>query len=709
MLQSGRTSLRFVDGGIAVIDLGSKDEHVITLTAERIESLRANIAEVRSKMPKGLVIVGPSEGMFTAGADINQIGSVGNATEGAQLAEAGQRAFDEIEALSCISVAAISGPCVGGGCEMVLACKHRLISNSPKSIIGLPETKLGIIPGFGGTQRLPRLIGLPAALDIILGGKTLRAKKAKDIGLVDDVVSYDKLLDTAIKVASGQLQLRRKNLSIIDKALTFTGPGRSVVANKTKKVLAKQTKGFYPAPPAALDATLYGLSHGQRSGLKYEAELLGKMIVTPECKALVNLFFLTEGAKGLGKSARGDLKGLYGVVIGAGTMGAGIAEIMAMNEHRVILQDKSEESIAKGLAMIRKDLSKMSYLGETEKNLILNRIERQDNDAPAFGSVNFVVEAVFEDMNLKKKILGDMSKKVRQDAIIATNTSSLSVTEIASAIERPERVIGMHFFNPVPKMPLVEIILGEKTSPKTIAMTAALSTKMGKFPIVVTDVPGFLVNRILFPYLNEAMYMVMDGYSITDIDKAALKFGMPMGPIRLLDEVGLDVGGHVAEIMHKGYGERMAAPPLASNMDKAGRKGRKNQKGFYDYNGKEETPHASLRQLLNISKPEQTATNYEAMADRLLCNMVNEAVRCLDEGVAGQPGRDAANQVDLGSVMGFGFPPFRGGVLYYASMLGADKLLEKLEKLAAEFGPRFTPWEGIRARAKSGKNFHTSL
>jgi len=707
MLQgSGRTVLRYTEGGTAIIELGSNDESVITFTAARMESLRTHIAEVRAKNPKGLVITGVSENMYAAGADINLINSVKEAEEGARMAEFGQTLFDEIESLPFTTVAAISGPCVGGGCEMVMACNYRIISNSNKSIIGLPETKLGIIPGFGGTQRMPRLIGLPAALDIILSGKTLRAKKAKDVGLVDEMVAYDRLLDTAIKVASGAMNLKRKPIKFINKLLTFTALGRSIVNNQTTKLLAKQTKGFYPAPPTALATAIYGLGHGMKAGLQLEAKELGRMIVTPECKALVNLFFLTEGAKGLGKSARGELKGLYGVVIGAGTMGAGIAGLFAQNEHRVILQDRSEAAIDKGIAQIKKDLSRASHLSEQDKNLILNRVEKRESDAPAFGSVNFAIEAAFEDMKVKKKILGDISKRIEPDAIVATNTSSLSVTEIASSIERPERVIGMHFFNPVPKMPLVEIVRGAKSSDKTVVLTAALSTKLGKYPIIVNDVPGFLVNRILFPYLNEAMYMVMDGYKITDIDKAALKFGMPMGPIRLLDEVGLDVGAHVAEVIHNGYGDRMAAPPLAEKMHKAGRLGRKNGKGFYDFSGKTETPFTDLRTLLGVTKPEVEVSSYEPLADRLLSNLLNEAVRCLDEGVAGAPGKEAANQIDLGSVMGIGFPPFRGGVIYYANAIGAAKLLENLEKLEAAHGPRFKACDGIKVRAKMGKGFY---
>jgi 3-hydroxyacyl-CoA dehydrogenase/enoyl-CoA hydratase/3-hydroxybutyryl-CoA epimerase len=295
------------------------------------------------------------------------------------------------------------------------------------------------------------------------------------------------------------------------------------------------------------------------------------------------------------------------------------------------------------------------------------------------------------------------------DAVIATNTSSLSVSEIAKDISNPSRVVGMHFFNPVEKMPLVEVIHGTQTSDKTIAVTAALAVKLGKYPIVVSDVPGFLVNRVLTPYLNEAALLVNEGYQVADIDRAATRFGLPMGPLRLLDEVGLDVASHVAKIMVQGYGERMTGPGLADKLLSAGRKGKKSSAGFYDYNGKEEKVHPDLSKLLNISAATRNVTDLTLLQDRLVYALLNEAVRCLDEGVAGTPGPEAANQIDLGTVMGMGFPPFRGGVLYYADQLGVPQVLKKLQQFEKEYGPRFTPWSGIVKRSFVGRGFRTAV
>lgn len=703
------TQLEITPDNIAILRLGAESEKVVTLTAQRMKALADHLKQLKEAKPKGLVILGAHEGMFTAGADINAIRDVTDPKKGEELALIGQGLFQQIEDLACTTVAAISGTCVGGGCELVLACDYRIITSHDRSLIGLPETKLGILPGFGGTQRLPRLIGLPQALDIILGGKTLRAKKAKAVGLVDKVVDLKDLRQNAIDIASGKVTLTRKPIPFVQKLLTFTALGRKIVKGKTEKVLHKKTKGFYPAQPAALNATVYGLEKGLKLGYAHEAKELGRLIATPESKGLVNIFFLTEASKGIGKGAKDDIKNLSAVVIGAGTMGAGIAGLLAKNEYSVILKDRTEEAVDKGLEHIKKDLSYLSYLSEADRNLILNRVEKTTIDTPNLGSVNFAIEAIFEDMDLKKRILSDISKKIEPDSLIATNTSSLSVTEIASVIDRPERVVGMHFFNPVARMPLVEIIRGKETSDKAIILTAALSTKFGKFPIIVNDVPGFLVNRILFPYLNESMYMLVDGYNMRDIDKAALKFGMPMGPIRLLDEVGLDVGGHVAQVMANGYGERMDAPPLAAKMSDAGRLGKKNKKGFYDFVDGKESACPNIREILSITSEEKVVKDLEPLQDRLILAFINEAVRCLDEEVAGSPGVEAANQIDLGSVMGFGFPPFRGGLLYYANTLGAKTIADKLTRLEAAHGMRFKPWQGILERAKSGKDFYTAL
>ncbi|MFM1848507.1 MAG: multifunctional fatty acid oxidation complex subunit alpha, partial [Pseudomonadota bacterium] len=691
-----------------LIRLGAPEERVVTLTVERISTLKAILERFTATPPKGIIITGPGAEMFTAGADINAIASVTDPAIGEKLAREGQRIFDLIENLPCMTVAAISGPCVGGGCELALACKVRLCTDTKSTVIGLPEVKLGILPGFGGTQRLPRLIGLPRALDVILGGKTLKAQQALRYGLVNEVVSPQTLLSRAEAIALGNSEAKKAPLDLKTKLLTFTGLGRGIVRRQAAASIRKESKGFYPAPPAALESAIYGLAQGTKAGLDFEARELGRLVVTPESKSLVNLFFLTEQAKGLGKAGKKAVETINAVVVGAGAMGAGIAGTLARSECSVILKDTSDASLKHAFDHIRAGLSKSRSLTEQERSFILNRIETTTRESSNSANANFAIEAIFEDMDLKKKVLTDLARTVAPDAIVATNTSSLSVSEIAAAIPTPERVVGMHFFNPVEKMPLVEVIRGKQTSDKTALVVAALATKLGKFPIIVNDVPGFLVNRILSPYLNEAAFLVADGYAVEDIDNAALAFGMPMGPIRLLDEIGLDVAAHVADIMVKGYGSRMAGPGFAKTLVAHGRKGKKSGGGFYDFQENTASVSPELRKILSIEKAAAPG-DPEAITDRLILSLINEAARCLDEAVAGAPGVDAANQIDLGSVMGFGFPPFRGGLLYYADSIGAQKIAIKIAELHRKFGERFAPAPGILKRAETGGSFHSAV
>ena len=680
------------DRTVATITLGSSDERAITLTPARLTSFTEALREVKASGATGLVIRAPSIDSFCVGADISLIQSVTDAERGAALAAEGQGAYDLLEDLPCVTVAAIGGPCVGGGCEMVLACDYRIITDAPSSSIGLPETKLGILPGFGGTYRMPRVVGLPKALDIILAGKTLKAQQAYKASLVDEVVSPERLFDRAEEIARGEKLPKRKKVRLMDRILSSNPLGRSLVKKQAKKALLKQTKGFYPAPARALDVTVEGLGRGRENGLAIEAKELGKLIITPESKALVHLFFLTEAAKGLGKSARREIADLHALVIGAGTMGAGIAGALAKANHQVIVKDTSDASLQRGKDHTSKELGKLRYLSSFERAAISNRIDWLQFGSPTMRRTGIVIEAVFEDMNLKKKIFADIAGRVHPDSILATNTSSLSVTEMATAIANPERFIGMHFFNPVEKMPLVEIIRGEKTSEATIAKVAALTTEIGKFPIVVRDVPGFLINRILIPYLNEAVYLLMEGHSIEEIDKAALAFGMPMGPIRLLDEVGLDVAAHVSKVMVNGYGERMAVPDFAEKLVALDRKGRKNGAGFYTYTGKESAPWNGLAHALGLPSKPTKLRSQQDIADRLILHLVNEAMKCLNEGVAGDDRELAKKQIDLGTVMGIGFPPFRGGVIYHAEREGLDSIRERLGALEAEFGVRYKPF-----------------
>jgi len=690
---TGLVTLEFsADGSVATLTLGTHDERAITLTPQRIQSFVEALKEVERAKPKGLVVRSPSIDSFCVGADIGLIQSVTDPVEGAKLAAEGQRAYDCLEDLGCVTVAAISGPCVGGGCELVLACTYRIASDRASTSIGLPETKLGILPGFGGTYRLPRLVGLPKALDIILGGKTLRAQQAVKVGLVDEVVSSEMLYSRAVEIASGQAKPRRRTLRLSDRLVTNTALDRAFAQRSAAKATRAATKGFYPAPLKALEITVSGLGRARTPGLEAEAQALGSLIVTPESKALVHLYYLTETSKSIGKSARSQIEGIHALVVGAGTMGAGIAGALAKSGHQVIVKDTSDSSLERGKTHVSKELSKLRYLSSFERAAISNRIDWIQFTSPTVARTRVAIEAVFEDMALKKKIFADLTAKLPEDCIVATNTSSLSVTEMATAIPSPARFIGMHFFNPVEKMPLVEIIRGRETSDDTVAQVAALSTEMGKFPIVVQDVPGFLVNRILIPYLNEAVYLLQEGHSITEIDQAALRFGMPMGPIRLLDEVGLDVAAHVSKVMVAGYGERMAVPPFAEKLITLERKGRKNGRGFYNHLGKHATPWDGLAAALSLPRTPKATQSHAELTDRLTLHLVNEAMKCLRDGVAGPDTHMAEKQIDLGTVMGIGFPPFRGGVLYYAKQVGLEKIRAKLEQLYNAHGARYQPW-----------------
>ncbi|NBW41676.1 hypothetical protein EBR25_11845, partial [bacterium] len=667
--------------GVYTIFLGSEEERVITITSERMASLKETIAQLKSLKPKGVIISGPRENMFAAGADINAIQSIQDPLVGEELGKEGQAVFQMIEDLSCPTVAAVSGPCVGGGCELALSCDFRLISTHPSSQIGLPETKLGILPGWGGTQRLPRLIGIQKALSIILPGKTLKASQAKKYGLVDEVLAPANILARADAIARRKGALPFKNqISLVDKFLTYTWLGRHLVERKSQAAIMKETRGNYPAQPAALQAVLLGLSAGTKKGYAHEAAELGRLLVTQESRSLVNLFFLTEGSKRIGKAAKDDLRALNSLVVGAGVMGAGIAGAFAQKNIPVILKDTELEALERGKAQIARSLEKKRYLSGEDRTAILERIRTGTENPSGTDQVNIVVEAIVEKMDVKKAVLGKLAAEVAPQAILCTNTSSLSVSELSEGIAHPERVVGMHFFNPVEKMPLVEIVRGKQTDDRSVVIVAGLTTKLGKFPIIVEDVPGFLVNRILSPYLNEAGALLEEGYRIQDIDRAAQKFGMPMGPIRLLDEVGLDVAEHVAKIMVDGYGERMKSRGSVGKLVEKGLLGKKSRKGFYEYSDGHEVPNSEIRSLLGITN-EREVGDPRVIEDRLIMSLINEGIRCLDEGVAGIPGKEAANQIDLGTVMGIGFPPFRGGLISYANSLGAKAILEKLRHL----------------------------
>ena len=440
-------------------------------------------------------------------------------------------------------------------------------------------------------------------------------------------------------------------------------------------------------------------------GLEIEAKGLGDLVVTPESKALVHIFYLTESAGKLGKGAKDDLAAAKVGVIGGGTMGAGIAASFLSKRVPVVLFDLSEEARDKAKAHIHGYINKRRGLSESDKDKLKKQLSIVAT-LDGISDTTLIVEAIVEDMKVKKEVFKKLEVVVSEETVLASNTSSLSIDEISSAVDHPERVVGMHFFNPAEKMPLVELIRGEKTSDKTVIYGAALSSKLGKYPVVVEDVRGFLVNRLLSPYLVEAAHLLAEGVPAKIIDKVAVKFGMPMGPLRLLDEVGLDVASKVNQIMVDAYGDRMEGPRFAEQLVSLGRYGKKSGQGFYLHEGKKATLEPMLTTLLDLPpRKEESQIDSEEIKLRLMLPMVNEAVRSLDEGVAGVPGKDAAGQIDLATVMGTGFAPFRGGVLYFANSLGVEKIASKLKSFEVAHGKRFAPAEGIVSRAKKKEGF----
>ncbi|MCA8952923.1 MAG: enoyl-CoA hydratase/isomerase family protein [Planctomycetes bacterium] len=691
-----------IDGdGIALLRLGEAHEAVVTLTAERLESLEQAIAKLAGDgRLRGVVVTGPRAGMFCAGADINLIKGITDPVEGERAAVRGRGIFAALQQLRVPVVAAIEGPCLGGGFELALFCDVRVASEHPATQIGLPEVKLGILPGFGGTYNLSRLVGLPAALDLILNGRLLRGKPAGKRGLVDRLAPAEKLLAVAhaecLALAARSRKAPARRLRGLAAWLSQT-PLRAIVARAARKKLRAGQAKFYPAPRAALQCCLNAFTMPAQDAFAAEARALGEMIVTRESKGLTHLFFLTERSKRLGKdpAARDCDRAL---VVGGGVMGAGIAGLMAEKGVAVRLCDLDFEALSRAKARLQKDLDK-----RLKRRRMLPHEARaaQDrlavaNDWGNLSQCDLWLEAVVEDLDVKRKLMAEaVARGLPQDAVIATNTSSLSVTKMADNVVQRDRVVGLHFFNPPEKMPLVEVIRGEHTGDTAVATACRLAVRLGKFPIVTADTPGFLVNRCLSPYLNEAARLVLEGTSPEAVDAAMLDFGMPMGPCRLLDEVGFDVAAKVSEVMRAGFPDRMEPCELFAAMAKASALGQKSGGGIYGADGKGSGPGRAVIERLRTQRgaPGRAASRSE-LIQRLIYPLVDEAYRCLDGGVV-----ESTEDLDLGLVMGIGFPPFTGGVTQYARREGLSTIVAALDELRRAHGPRFGVSDGLRKRA----------
>ena len=695
------------ENGIAHLIMDVKGDTMNTLKAEFGEEVSDMLKEIRQDQTiKGIVLISGKADSFVAGADVHMLANCTSAAEATTLSRQGQIIFDQLENLSIPVVAAVHGACLGGGLELAMACHAIVCSDSPKTALGLPEVQLGLLPGGGGTQSLPKRVGIQKALDMMLTGKQLRAKQALKSGLVSDVVPHSVLIQTAEKLAlSGKVKPKARKLSVMDKLLEGNGLGRSILFSKATKMVLSQTKGNYPAPLKIIDCIRASAEQAPSKGYQLEADHFGQLVMSDVSAQLRQLFFATtDMKKEQGVEGVSPEKITKAAVLGGGLMGGGIAFVTATKAKLPVrIKDISHQGISYAL--------KYGYdlLNKKVKRRFMRHSEMQSQLAlitgtteyTGFGDVDIVVEAVFEDLTLKQNMVADIESHCKEETIFASNTSSLPIGQIAEKALRPENVIGLHYFSPVDKMPLAEIIAHEKTSDQTISTTVAFAKKQGKTPIVVKDKAGFYVNRILAPYMNEAAILLLEGCSIEALDKAMVKFGFPVGPMQLLDEVGIDVGSKIGPILQAELGDRFAPPAAFSKLIEDGRLGKKSKKGFYQYNtnSKKKLVDESVYTLLGLQVSNTNVT--EAQVERCVYMMLNEAARCLDEGIV-RNARDG----DIGAIFGIGFPPFLGGPFQYMDKIGAVTIVSKLNQWQAEFGERFTPCDTLVKMAEQGERFY---
>ncbi|HTU19513.1 MAG TPA: 3-hydroxyacyl-CoA dehydrogenase NAD-binding domain-containing protein [Gemmataceae bacterium] len=706
--------LEILDGDIALVTLDQPGSRANTLNQAMFGELEALVAQLTTRGElRGLIFRSGKPGMFIAGADLRELASAPQDPDTARkLVQRGLDVIASLEALPYPTVAAIEGACMGGGLELAMGFDYRLASTHPKTEIGLPETKIGLIPGWGGTQRLTRLIGPSLAAEMICAGETAKAERARQLGIVLDAVPSERLQDEAVRLlqevgpASRRTdewkalrQRKRQPVGLSEEQMSFT------FAVARAQVLAK-TGGQYPAPLAALEAIAKGCNLPLDEGLKVETDQFVPLVGSPISRNLIAVFFMTQRLqKDPGVSdASVQPKTVHQVgVLGAGIMGAGIAGAHVRRGIPALLLDNVPEALEKGIGNISKSLHGRVAIGRMSAADAAAALARLSTSMTlnALADRDVVIEAIIENEEAKVNTYRQVQKLLRPNAILASNTSTISITRMAKSVERPESFAGLHFFNPVDRMQLVEVIRGDKTSDETVVTLVALAKRIGKTPIVVRDCPGFLVNRILFPYLNESLVLLQEGASPRAIDKAATSFGMPMGPITLNDLVGLDTSLYAGRVINTAFADRAAPTRILDALVAAGRLGQKSGAGFYSYaKGSRGVDDPAFEAVLAKCRMGQREISNEEITDRLFLPMLTEASRVLSEGIVREPG-----DVDMGLILGIGFPPFRGGILRWADSLGMAKVLEKL-KTYEHLGARFQPTEQMRTLASEGKGFY---
>ena len=705
--------------GVALLRFDLPMESVNTLQASFADEFTAVLARLDGDPKlKAVVLLSSKPDSFIVGADIRMLRAVTHALEASELSRAGQAALAVLAGFRVPVVAAIHGACLGGGLEVALACSARVATNHEKTKLGLPEVQLGVLPALGGTQRLPRLIGVQNALDLLLTGKQIDGKRALGMGLIDELVPPSILLEVAVRLALARAarpapvksSLRRwfGKAELTEFALAENPVGRKLLFSQARKQLLAKTHGNYPAPERILEVVKVGLSEGLERGLAVEASTFGELVVSEQARALMHVFFASTELKkdtGLDDASVLPHPVRHVAVLGSGLMGAGIAYVTtAQAKLPVRIKDRDEPALGKGLKYVRDILDERLQarrLTTTERDVTMARVTAT-TDYAGFDGFELVIEAVFEDLNVKRQVLSEVEQNAAKLTIFASNTSSLPITQIAQGARRPEQVIGMHYFSPVHKMPLLEVVVSAVTAPWVTATCVEFGKQQGKTVIVVADGAGFYTSRILGPYLNEASFLIAEGVAIEVIDQALVKWGFPVGPITLLDEVGIDVGAKVGHILHEAFGERMTPSSGIDGLLKDQRLGKKNQRGFYAYGSHEKGEREvdrSVYALLGV-EPKRELPDAE-IAQRCALQMINEAAYCFGEGIL-----RSARDGDVGAIFGLGFPPFRGGPFRYVDVVGAAEVVRRLESYRTTFGARFAPAPVLVEMARTGSTFY---
>jgi 3-hydroxyacyl-CoA dehydrogenase/enoyl-CoA hydratase/3-hydroxybutyryl-CoA epimerase len=696
-----------IQDNVAIVEFDLPDSKVNILSTPVMKELQDIINELKDKSGlKGILFTSAKPGIFIAGADIKEIQDITTSEIGIGKSREGQKILNELEALRIPSLALINGACMGGGFEFALACDYRLTTFSEKIKIGLPEIKLGGIPGFGGTKRFPQIVGLRKALECILEAKIFSGKDALKMGAVDGIVPEQVLFQEGIAFldkVKGRKKIKKPKIKgILNLFLDRTFLGRLILVNQARKTVLKTTKGFYPAPLEAIEVIYKNYTSSLSTALDRESRVFGELIYGEISKNLIRLFYLMEKYKKK-KWVDAVPKEIHKCgILGAGVMGGGIAQLISFYDLAVRMKDLNYAALANGLRAAREvfDYAVKKKRIKSHDALFKMGLISPTVSYSGFSNADLIIEAVIEDINIKKRVFTEISKVAKASAVLASNTSALSIDRMADGALDPSRVVGMHFFNPVHKMPLIEVIRGRRTSDEAVATIVEFSRRLGKTPVVVKDACGFLINRILVPYLNEAGYMLEEGMNFENIDKIITGFGMPMGPFTLLDEIGLDIGYKVAKILEGSFGERMKVCSVLDKIYQNKWFGKKTKKGFYIYKNKKVIANSQIYNL--ISENKKISLSGDDILMRIVCIMINEAARCLEEGVCSE-----SSDVDIGMIMGTGFPPFRGGLLRYADTLGVNKIVDKLREFENRFSAiRFRPCGYLIKLAENKTKFY---